>query len=66
MARGRRSRSEEFEGGRPVRGLRLAGDVKVGTVRSAGSDSGRIAVSIGVGGRGVTVGRYTGVGAAAE
>jgi len=32
----------------------------------AGSDSGNITISVGVGGRGVKVGRSTGVGAAAE
>ena len=66
MARGRRSNREGSEGGKPVRGLRLAGEIKVGTAVSGGSNSGKVIVSVGVGGRVATVGREMGVGAAAE
>ncbi len=66
IATGRRSSKAGSEGGRPVNGLTMPPDVKAGIETPDGNTSGRITTSVGAGGAGVVVGRYSGVGAAAE
>ena len=65
MAMGRRFNNAGLDAGKPVNGFSSEEDTCSGSKPTDGTDPSG-AISVGVGGRGVSVGKKRGVGAAAE